>query len=646
MPSSNSPYYLGSGFFSMDVGLGSVSGQVVALGDFNADKYTDIFVLSSDKLTVSTYLWAKKLWAFSELSGATIKTEDPIVNVAPGDYDRDANLDLLVMTQKSSSADIKMIVYFGDGSSFSSKGVQLKQASAYQPMVADFNGTMGADLLGSTDGKGLYLWNHQVLPGGQPLGNRADVYGTPNKLSNLTVCADFKVPHSNAFVDIDGDCMADLVFFCKDDTYQVWINQNEEGGVFGKAGSDDNAFRMPSFTGSLPSNSGSVSFADMDGDGTVDMVVPSSSGFYIVYNEQMELCKSSSSSNCRSASALCLADENFQMGSYGTTDSNDKALVSYYPYSSILSQGSSRSAQTDDQYALPLKLYVSDYNLDGYADVLLVTNDQRMHLLESVGCSSSTCTQAMVSYSRRWFSEVTANVNPLAGGSSIGIEKGAVIASAFWIDLNEDGSADIIVNVAGPSGSQIKAIANNYYNDAFFLKMIMLNGVCPSWCPFNSDFPSHKPYGANYVGATFKFTVLDTSGSKRAAVAVQMPQTSYMALMAPSTISGLGRTTNYIENFFAGSTRRQDSYYAYYTGIIPNSQIIITPYQPIGIASAATWTFGMFMNPSDYVGAVLAALVTSLTILIILVLVLRHLESREDAAEKRKLRHEINFDAL
>lgn len=59
-------------------------------------------------------------------------------------------------------------------------------------------------------------------------------------------------------------------------------------------------------------------------------------------------------------------------------------------------------------------------------------------------------------------------------------------------------------------------IVNNFFNDAFFLKGLVSNGVCPSYCPNEPAFPDPKPYGVNYPGATFKFTVLDTAGNKRA----------------------------------------------------------------------------------------------------------------------------------
>jgi hypothetical protein len=62
-------------------------------------------------------------------------------------------------------------------------------------------------------------------------------------------------PHSNAFVDLDGDCLADIFLHCKDAytgdaTYQIWLNRKEKGYVLAKEGR-------------LPKGAGQVTFADM-----------------------------------------------------------------------------------------------------------------------------------------------------------------------------------------------------------------------------------------------------------------------------------------------------------------------------------------------------------------------------------------------
>ena len=38
----------------------------------------------------------------------------------------------------------------------------------------------------------------------------------------------------------------------------------------------------------------------------------------------------------------------------------------------------------------------------------------------------------------------------------------------------------------------IKFLYNNFFNDAFFLKTLSSNGVCPAWCKSGTKFPSPK----------------------------------------------------------------------------------------------------------------------------------------------------------
>lgn len=126
-------------------------------------------------------------------------------------------------------------------------------------------------------------------------------------------------PHSNAFIDLDGDCLADLFLVCQDDTsssglsYQIWKNAKDSG------------FELAQ-TGSLPAGTGQISFADMDRDGTMDMVFPtctSSEGcnINIAYNQQMPLCTTKGgltassaprTRRCRDVGDLCVADTEFR----------------------------------------------------------------------------------------------------------------------------------------------------------------------------------------------------------------------------------------------------------------------------------------------------------------------------------------------
>jgi integrin alpha FG-GAP repeat containing protein 1 len=109
-------------------------------------------------------------------------------------------------------------------------------------------------------------------------------------------------------------------------TYQIWTNNKSNGFTL-------------SLSGSLPPNAGQVSFADMDRDGTIDMVFPTCQqvdkgtgigtdcAINVAYNVQKKLCQAKVSGwgglsggandtaeegKCRKPDDLCEADEAYK----------------------------------------------------------------------------------------------------------------------------------------------------------------------------------------------------------------------------------------------------------------------------------------------------------------------------------------------
>jgi integrin alpha FG-GAP repeat containing protein 1 len=145
-------------------------------------------------------------------------------------------------------------------------------------------------------------------------------------------------------VDLDGDCLAGIdtvssfnftltrftdVFLVCDDgrggkTYQIWINKKDEGFLLSQEGA-------------LPAGMQAISFADIDRDGTIDLVFPTCSKvsqstglgsdcyINIAFNQQLDLCASTTISGmtndvrvCRPPTNLCVADPAFK---FNLTDS-------------------------------------------------------------------------------------------------------------------------------------------------------------------------------------------------------------------------------------------------------------------------------------------------------------------------------------
>ncbi|KAF9972369.1 hypothetical protein BGZ73_004537 [Actinomortierella ambigua] len=456
-------------------------------------------------------------------------------------------------------------------------------------------------------------------------------------------------------------------------SWVIYVNDKEKGYTFSQSGS-------------LPAGAGQVTFADMDGDGAVDMVIPACTregcSIYINYNQQIPLCTSKDQKDCRSVLSLCVKDPNF---SFAVDPDHVIEAGGYvrFPLNDVLPRGQ-RLLLTDPNFRgkLPVSVHVGDFNLDSYPDLLIVSaeNDGRGNaisqatLLQSVLCTPETCLPDEVAARRRSFVKVVDGADVLNSVQD-------VRAAAFF-DLDEDGTVDIMLlrrrtDQGQGAARAVSMIHNNYFNDAFFLKTLASNGVCPNWCGLSSrpERPGARPFGVNYPGATFKFTILDTSGRKRANQVAQYPSSTYAGLLTPYSLFGLGRTNNYVEELFVGVTRQQAEHFTTYSGVIPNSQLIIIPYQSedrerldggndtggdegggggkpgSGAGEGETggpseWTLELYIRPGDYVPWVLVTVVTAIALLAGVVVTLNWMEKREDERERKKALHIINFDAL
>jgi integrin alpha FG-GAP repeat containing protein 1 len=139
----------------------------------------------------------------------------------------------------------------------------------------------------------------------------------------------------------------------------------------------------------------------------------------------------------------------------------------------------------------------------------------------------------------------------------------------------------------------------------------------------------------------------------------QLPQVGYQALLTPYSYFGLGRTNNYIENLFVGSTKHTEEHYINMEGVIPNSKVVIIP----PIEAGGSWRKELYLRPGEWIPWVTLTMVVTTIILAITVFVLHmnekvcfvfngrdmassDFQQRADELERRKASHHINFDAL
>ncbi|KAK4688706.1 integrin alpha FG-GAP repeat containing protein 1, partial [Tremellales sp. Uapishka_1] len=668
------------------LGLEDLDGRVVAVGDWNGDQHSDLITVSKSEKSLRVHLWSRGMDTsgtraseiandslvlidhFQYMPSHEVTLSSKIKNVVPGDFNHDGHLDLMVMYEETGEdggwwggkavgrLGMKVFLGGGESGSFQPEAWTLESSTTAQPVIFDGDSNLRPSLLGyagTEDQSGteeMKMWRNN--------GTGFSLQSPPfDSLGQVCTLAD---PHSSAFLDIDGDCLPDLVLHCGEPrstrkSVQIWLNRGPAGYILSK-------------TYDLPRGSGPLSFADMNRDGTLDMVfhtcarhskasgIGSDCQINIVYNRQVPLCASESSKVdkegtvlCRGFGELCLAtDFDFSFESIQTIP-----LSTLFP-SHTGSADLLLHPPSSPHIALPLR--PGDYNLDGYPDLLiLLANSTAAPPLSGIlgGAGRRSGIQVKILTNTACGKDVAGCAEGTHGdqrGFKVGggknweaLDEIWDAAGASWLDLDDDGSLDIMVQRTGDQTEhKVEFIQNNFFHDAFFLKALVLNGACDRDCLPADGGKKYSPLGVSYSGATYKFTVLDTLGRRVATQVAQLPQTSYHSLHSPYSFIGLGRTNNYIENLFVGTSLPPPNHLTILESLIPNSQVIINP-PPI---PGGPWRSELYLHPGDWIPWVGAAVLGTVVLLAMIVFGLDKREKKEDEKERRRALHGINFQAL
>ncbi|EIW70623.1 hypothetical protein TREMEDRAFT_28893 [Tremella mesenterica DSM 1558] len=659
------------------LGLEDATGRVIAMGDWNGDQHSDLFILSKDQKSVQLYLWNRESFKFLPSHSVTLSSN--IINVVPGDYNHDGQLDLLVMYEDKSDGGwwggdkirLGMQVYIGGGvdGGFQTDPWAIPSSTMAQPLVFDADGSLRPSLLGFQEDEAgdnlVKVWKNT----GSGFTLLAPPLQTPEE-----ACVPASL-HSSAFLDIDGDCLPDIILHCTQPhtshhSIQIWLNHGEAGFALAR-------------TYDLPKGSGPLSFADMNRDGSIDIIFPTCSGhssstglgsdcsINIAYNQQVPICSTERSQNtkdgslkCRGWGELCTRDENF---SFSFDSSSETQSMLSVPLSTLLENSIGDGdllLHPPHARSIPLPIRPGDFNVNGFPDLLITIANStaapptggpfgssrhaghQVKILENVPCGKGVAGCEKGSKRKR--------------GLRVGSGKGWTAldgiwdaSGASWMDLDDDGSLDILVQRTNAQGEGlVTVVQNNFYHDAFFLKAQVLNGACQGECE-TIEARKYSPLGVSYGGATFKFTVQDTLGRRVAQQVAQLPQTGYHALGTPYAFFGLGRTNNYVERLTVGTSLHPPGHTTDLESLIPNSQIIINPPFPDtgdsespGKVRSTEWRSELYLHPGDWVPWVGAAVIGTVIILAIVVFGLNEREKKEDEKERRRALHAINFQAL
>ncbi|KAI2578384.1 ITFG1 isoform 7, partial [Pan troglodytes] len=166
----------------------------------------------------------------------------------------------------------------------------------------------------------------------------------------------------------------------------------------------------------------------------------------------------------------------------------------------------------------------------------------------------------------------------------------------------------------------IHTLKNNFEADAYFVKVIVLSGLCSNDCPRKIT-----PFGVNQPGPYIMYTTVDANGYLK---------------------NGSGRSANFLDHLYVGiprpsgekSIRKQE-----WTAIIPNSQLIVIPY-PHNVPRS--WSAKLYLTPSNIVLLTAIALIGVCVFILAIIGILHWQEKKADDREKRQEAHRFHFDAM
>uniref|UniRef100_A0A8D0BC92 Integrin alpha FG-GAP repeat containing 1 n=1 Tax=Salvator merianae TaxID=96440 RepID=A0A8D0BC92_SALMN len=563
-------------------------GTLAAFGDFNSDKQTDLFVLRGDN-ELNIFLADQKEPYFKPKVKLPLKNV-VITSVVPGDYNGDSQMDVLLTTrpQKQTNVDLSVLIFWGNNQTLDvNNPFVLNKMFHDEPLIMDFNGDLIPDIFGVTNTSE----KPQILIGGNLSWHAA--LDTQRKMY---------IPHSHAFIDLSNDFTADLFLTTLSSSnqiqFEIWENQE---GNFSKA----------TYVKKKPEDVevvGQSVFADFDGDGRTELLLPA--------------CADSA---CQK-SVIYVSKPGLDQWFPVLQDFTNKGTVwGFVPYN---------NDPASANFSVPITLHIGDYNMDGYPDALAILkntsgSNQQAFLLENTECNNASCEGARRMFKVYWD---LSDLNQI---------KDAVVATFF--DIYEDGILDIIVLSKDPTKKElvIHTLKNNFEADAYFVKVIVLSGLCSNDCPRKIT-----PFGVNQPGPYIMYTTVDANGYLKNSSAGQLSQSAHFALQLPYNVLGLGRSANFLDHLYVGiprpvgekSVRKQE-----WTAIIPNSQLIVIPYPPY---LPRSWSAKLYLTPSNIVLLTAIALIGVCVFILAIIGILHWQEKKADDREKRQEAHRFHFDAM
>lgn len=563
-----------------------LDGMPAAFGDFNSDELTDVFMLRKNGTTVQIFLAAEQEPLLRPSSNLSCTFSRLVVGVVPGDFDGDVFMDVLVITfDKEDKRSYVHILWGGNGRLNCTNADKPLITMIGQPLALDYNGDMIIDLFGLDDNGKSMFWVFDQ--------SRRPPTRVPMSSSNHPSNSSISQPHSNAYLDLNNDFLADLVVTTST-CFEIWLG-TDEGFKYRDSIPFPYGILLHNFEGVI----GQALYLDVELTGKMDLLLP------LCFDDQ-----------CTNSTIMMYSNKwhNLQVN---LRDGNNVLWGFVKP--------------DGQRYTDTITLRGGDFNMDGYPDLLAtlkstVSKQKRSYLLQNVACNS--CGGFNRKFEVKWQA-----LNPFHNET----------AMAVFYDFYQDGILDVILVELDKSNNAYRTAAfkNSLDYDANFVKVMVLTGRNNSLYPISPGSLGKKKrtYGTNLPGPSIAYRTTTQDGSPRNAIAAQLPQSAHFSLNLPYTTFGLGRTPNFVDGLTIGVAGKSREW----PQIIPNSQMVVIP-NPI--AEPSRWKAQLFVTPSKLILLSAAALTGTCGLISLIIVALYWKERREDKIEKLQEAHRFHFDAM
>ena len=606
-----------SGFYTFKLGLPDKCKPLYYV-DLNSDKLNDIIASCTtskggSKISYFLYNESSKTFKLSD-SYTTLTFEDyEILTFLANDLNKDGKLDYVLTLKKKNEYENRVYVFNKESDTFE---LVLKLNNNQQNLfVADIGSKRILKIIyyDKTDSKRKVFYYDEIenkfitKDFTEFLSKNKECDGN-DKYSKLP----FESPNTNAFVDIDGDCINDIIISSynpnqkNERSLEIWkgVIENEE---IKYCLSSLNVY-------DVHSSLGLFTVVDIDRNALPDLVFPildsSPPQILISYNIikmsyiwTNDFCSDHPPINF-SKSPNEKIQKIFEDFKIGTSTKNNYIInihdnKNYQFYSENIN--------------FPLILRFIDINQDSYPDFVTIFKDK------------STKTKKLIIYLNNEI-ENDENQRRIFNQKDIydlnsNIDNNYDIAVASFFDFEDNRKMDLILS--DTTGNTL-GLYNNYVYDTYTLKSVLISQKDCFYC--------------TEYGSSQRFITTNINGDRRMDLSLQSVQISSPGILSLTfAYLGIGRSNNYIENFhiISGNSFNRDDNDKTYTPVIPNSQLIIY-HDNIQGSNKTTWQVDLVVKPTKYLYQLIIVIIVVIILLTFIAFRLQMKEREEDNIENKE----------